>query len=781
MDGRLPRSDLFARGHCVSHDTFELSLEPLQQISEAESPGSRAGRRWWSGGNDPAWRCRWPAGLGDALPGGWYLFELSAEVHKGCIHNMRLYPDYGRNTFLEADGQSLPLYIREGGSGRLSNALVRFVDDVSTLRFDPSVMPCEFTLQPVRVRRIGRAEAFQYLFADAWKGAGTLRQRARMLARVTRDLFLGGAPRMGDQLYHHYMRRRAAESITDYSVWLDFFDSPNELRAEQARRDLQALPRRPVFSIIMPVYNTPEKWLRRCIDSVLEQVYPDWELCIADDASTMPYVARVLEEYARHDSRIRVVHRKDNGHISAASNSALGLATGEYIALLDHDDELHPLALLECAKGFSEHPEWRMLFTDEDKIDEEGVRSDPYFKSDWNPDLFLSQNCVCHLTVYERGLVEDAGGFQVGMEGAQDWDLTLRIVERLRASEIGHVPMALYHWRMIEGSTALAPGEKSYAHFAAMRAVQAHLDRAGDGAKVCELPGYSGYYRVAYKLPSPAPLASLLIPTRDRVDLLKQCIDSVIEKTEYPNYEILILDNGSVEPETLDYFAEIERNPRIRVLHYDHPFNYSAINNFGAAHANGEVIGLLNNDVEVISSSWLGEMVSHACRPDIGVVGAMLYYPNDTIQHAGVFLGFGGVAGHAYVGLPRGYPGDKHRAGLTQSLSAVTAACALVRAEVFHEVGGLDEDFKVAFNDVDFCLRVRERGYRNLWTPFAELYHHESATRGYEDTPSKVARFRSEERKMQDRWGQALLSDPFYNPNLSVTSTPFTLAYPPRS
>jgi GT2 family glycosyltransferase len=272
----------------------------------------------------------------------------------------------------------------------------------------------------------------------------------------------------------------------------------------------------------------------------------------------------------------------------------------------------------------------------------------------------------------------------------------------------------------------------------------------------------------------------LLIPTRDRADLLEQCIDSILEKTTYPNYEIVVIDNGSIEPETLEYFDKATKDRRVRVVRYDRPFNYSAINNFGASHARGEVIGLLNNDVQVIDGDWLREMVSHAWRPEIGVVGAMLYYPNDTIQHAGVILGIGGVAGHSHVGLPRGCPGDKHRAALAQSMSAVTAACAVLRAEVFREVGGLDESLQVAFNDVDLCLRVRERGYRNLWTPFAELYHHESASRGYEDTPEKLVRFRREENLMQERWGRALLREPAYNPNLSVTAAPFSLAYPPR-
>lgn len=765
----------------MTGESFELSLEPLQQIEEVPADCDRSLRRWWTGGNDPAWRCHWPAAPGAALPGGWYVFDLAVEVHKGCIHNVRLYPAYGHGDFIEANGQSLPLYVKEGSSGRLSSALVRFVDDVTALRLDPSVMPCEFTLEPVRARQVGRLEAMQHLWTDAWVNAGAGSEKLRLVARAARDMMAGGPRRMADRLYHRYVQRRPEREATDYQVWLDCFDSPNELRTRQAMRELDELAVRPLVSVVVPVYNTPEKWLRRCLDSVLEQVYPDWELCVADDASTQAHVAKVLAEYSSRDERIKVVTRESNGHISRASNSALALASGQYVALLDHDDELHPLALLECVKAFAAHPEWRMLFTDEDKIDEKGLRSDPYFKSDWNPDLFLSQNCVCHLTVYERALAEEAGGFEAGMEGAQDWDLTLRAVERLQSVQIGHVPRVLYHWRMIEGSTALAPGEKSYAHVAAMRAIQKHLDRLGHAARVCEIPGYSGYYRIEHCLPSPPPLASLMIPTRDRVDLLKLCIGSILEKTDYPNFEILVLDNGSVESETLDYFAEIKRDPRVRVLRYDRPFNYSAINNFGAQHARGDLIGLLNNDVEVITPGWLTEMASHAWRPEIGIVGAMLYYPNDTIQHAGVFLGFGGVAGHAYVGRSRGYPGDKHRGGLAQSISAVTAACAIVRAEVFREVGGLDETLEVAFNDVDLCLRTRERGYRNLWTPFAELYHHESATRGYEDTPEKIRRFKREEKLMKERWGESLLQDPYYNPNLSLTSTPFSLALPPRS
>ena len=759
---------------------IDLSLQPEQQAAEVLTSSGRGKngptRFWRAFGSDPNFSCGWD---GPPLDGGWYVLETDVSVTKGRLHAPAFYPDYGRGYVSEGDCVNLPLSMAQKTSQH-AELVVRFIAPVTALRFDPTVTPAEFSTSVLTLRRLGRKEAMSRMMNAVLDAQPTWAAKARVCGQLFLDICRGGLRRMGDRLYTTYSLRAAAVTFSDYEVWQEFYDVMDEGRLEKARAQLEALEVRPLVSVIVPTYNTPEAWLRRCIESVQEQVYPAWELCIADDASTDGRVSEVVLEYAKHDPRIKFVVREENGHISSASNTALEMATGSYVALLDHDDELHPLALLECVRGFQHNPHWKMLFTDEDKIDVHGVRSDPYFKSDWNPDLFLSQNCVCHLTVYQADLVRDASGFRIGFEGAQDWDLTLRVAEKLKNSEIGHVPQVLYHWRMIEGSTAMAPGEKSYAHLAAMRAIQQHLERADQGATVHEMPGYSGYFRISYPVPKPAPLVSLLIPTRDRVDLLKQCIDSIIERTDYPNYEIVVIDNDSQEPKSMAYFAEAEKDPRVKVVSYALPFNYSAINNFGALSARGEVLGLLNNDIEVISSNWLDEMVGHALRPEIGVVGAMLYYPGDRIQHAGVILGIGGVAGHAYVGMARGWPGDKHRGGLAQSLSAVTAACAVVRRSVFDEVNGLDEKLEVAFNDVDFCLRVRAQGYRNLWTPFAELYHHESASRGYETTPAKIARFKREEKFMKQRWGKALESDPYYNPNLTLTSTPFTLSYPPR-
>lgn len=645
---------------------------------------------------------------------------------------------------------------------------------VTRLRLDPSTQSCCFTLSDVKFKKLSRLSAGLKMAVTLFDRSFGKREKLKLLGRLASGVFGLNMRRLGEWLRQAYNSKRDLA----YSRWIELYENPDAIEKQWREARLDKSDSRLKISILMPVYNTPEKWLRRCIESVIAQSYDNWELCIADDASTRHDVRIVLDEFAKRDSRIKIEFREKNGHISAASNTALRLATGSHVALLDHDDELAVNALHEIAIAINKHPEWKLIYSDEDKIDENGQRFDPYFKPEWNYDLLLSQNCISHLGVFHTELVREVGGFRAGLEGSQDYDLTLRIIENLKPSEIGHIPKILYHWRAIHGSTALGFQQKSYAQLAAQRAVREHLARQKINADVFITE--FGFQKIRYRQQAPEAMVTLIIPTKDRADLLRMSVGSILEKTNYPSFEIIIVNNQSVEEATARYFREIVHDKRVRVLDYDAEFNFSAINNFAARHATGTVLGLVNNDIEVIDGDWLAEMTSHAVRPGVGAVGAKLYYPNDTIQHAGVIVGLGGVAGHSYLGQTSKFLGQASRACLTQNLSAVTAACLLVKKQVYEQVGGLDESLKVAFNDIDFCLRIRKAGYRNVWTPFASLYHHESLSRGYEDTSEKRARFQDEVLFMKNRWAQELDHDPAYNPNLSLTGNAFDLAYPPR-
>lgn len=576
----------------------------------------------------------------------------------------------------------------------------------------------------------------------------------------------------------HPAGQSAGFSRNDYAEWIRRYDTITDDTRAIMRARIDTFSRKPHISVLMPCYNPRPEWVSEAIESVRQQIYPHWELCIADDASSDKAIRPILERYARGDSRIKVAFREHNGHISQASNSALDLATGEWIALLDHDDLLSEHALFWVAEAINKNPDLGLIYSDEDKTDEIGRRFDPYFKCDWNVDLLYSHNMITHLGVYRTDLLRDIGGFRAGLEGAQDYDLALRCIERIEARQIHHIPRVLYHWRMHADSTAQSADAKPYAMLAGERALNRHFKRLKISAEA-EFIGHG--YRVRYALPASPPLVSLIIPTRNGLQLLRQCVESVLRKSTYPNYEILIVDNGSDDPATLQYLEDMQADARVRVLRDERPFNFSALNNAAAKLARGEVLGLFNNDLETLSPDWLSEMVSHAIRPGVGAVGARLWYPNETLQHAGVILGIGGIAGHSHKNLLRHQHGYFCRAALTQSLSAVSAACLVIRKAIYEEVGGLNEtDLQVAFNDVDFCLRVREAGYRNIWTPYAELYHHESATRGFEDTPEKQARFAKEVAYMKQRWGDQLLYDPAYSPNLTLEHEDFSLAWPPR-
>ncbi len=551
-------------------------------------------------------------------------------------------------------------------------------------------------------------------------------------------------------------------------TWKNRID-PELSDPEQCQKEIARWSRRPLISIIMPVYNVEPRWLELAIRSVRRQIYSNWELCIADDCSTRQETQAVLCQL--NDPRCKVKFLENNQGIAGASNAALALAAGEYLAFLDHDDELTPDALYHVAKAINEHdPD--LIYSDEDKLSLEGYHLEPHFKPDYSPDLILSTNYICHLSVYRKTLLDQAGRFRDGFAGSQDHDLVLRALDHTDRAH--HIPRVLYHWRMIPGSTAARYDSKNYAWEAGRRAIEDTLRRRGIAGEAL-LGQHPGTYRVKRMIQG-QPRISIIMPFRDQPDLLRQCLDSILEKTTYPHFELLGVSNNSVQPETfaiMEHYAAADH--RIRFIRHDIPFNYAAINNFAVAQVTGEHLLLLNNDMAVISPDWLEALLEHSQRPEVGAVGAKLYYSDDTVQHGGVIIGVGGIAGHAHRQFQRHNPGYFARLHLIQNLSAVTGACLMVKKSLYEAIGGLDEqNLPVAFNDVDFCLRLRERGYLNVFTPYCELYHHESVTRGYEDTPQKRQRFAREIAYMRKRHAVILQNgDPYYNPNLPLDRDDF--------
>ncbi|MCW2274650.1 glycosyltransferase involved in cell wall biosynthesis [Rhodoblastus acidophilus] len=558
-----------------------------------------------------------------------------------------------------------------------------------------------------------------------------------------------------------------------YRQWCDAHVAMTPERRHDILKSIVGLPRLPLISILMPVYNTEPRMLRAAIESVRTQLYPHWELCIADDCSTNEDTRLVLNEYARLDVRIVVIKRERNGHISEASNSALRQATGEYVALMDHDDELTEDALFYMAKAINETGA-ELLYSDEDKIDTGKVVFDPHFKPAFNYTLLLSYNYICHFVVVKRDLAVKIGGFRTETNGAQDHDFLLRLCEHLDRDKIVHVPHILYHWRAHQASTSLGTDVKSYVVDAAKRALSDHLKATGfpDATVHAE----NGYYRIAWPLPAKLPRVSVVIPTRDCADILSICLVSLLNRTDYDNLEIIIIDNGSVEEATAALFKEASADSRVRVIRYDREFNYSAICNFGVELATGELLLMMNNDIEVRAGNedWLREMVGQVLRPDIGAVGAKLLYPNGKVQHGGVIVGLGGVAGHSHKYANEDDSGYFNRLRVAQELTACTAACLLIRREAFDSVGGFDGiSLPIAFNDVDLCLRMREAGWGIVYAPHATLVHHESYSRGAENTPAKILRAQREVAYMKSRWGDALTQDPAYSPSLTLDREDF--------
>ena len=739
-------------------------LKPLHDIQE-----SRHGHHgtWTSVGDDPQFMCEFP--LID-LHTGWYMITLEIECNN-VFDIAKLYVDMGHGC-IEDESIKIPYQSR-----KICKRLVKFNRKASYIRFDPmsskgQFTVLEFTMSPVTFRYAEKRMLTKLMRWNPSKHEETV--------PATREMLKQQANKSG-QSYHTVLERKYSALFANpmrthnYSMWIEkveVLDTPTENDVIS----IDSKSERPRISVIMPTYNSDVELLNAAIQSVTTQSYSNWQLCISDDGSSSQSTISAIQACMEKDQRISVVFRQESSGIAKNTNSALQLAKGDYCVFLDHDDLLAKHALFEVAKVVTDNPTLKLVYSDEDKIDSTGDRVDPHFKPDWNPDLLLSQNYICHLVALSREVIQRVGGCRIGFEGAQDHDLLLRVMEVVEPDEVHHIHKILYHWRMAEGSTATVASAKSYSTDSGIAAIEDHLNRIGSNAAVAA-GKYSNTYRVRWPLPKKEPKVSIVIPTRDRLDILSQCIGSVLQLTNYSDYEIIIIDNESTEPSTFDYFEQLKALDNIRVLQYGGEFNYSAINNYAVEEATGSVITLMNNDIEVIEKNWLREMVGHALRPEIGCVGAKLLYKNNMIQHAGVILGIGGVAGHGHKYFDVESAGYFSRLHLTQNMSAVTAACLTIEKRLYQQVGGLNEgDLKIAFNDVDFCLRIGRLGLRNIWTPYALLYHHESVSRGHENTQEKQLRFKQEALYMREQWGEILESDPAYNRNLTLVREDFSLA-----
>jgi len=575
----------------------------------------------------------------------------------------------------------------------------------------------------------------------------------------------------------YFQRRADGRLLADYAKWI----GKNEQWDEAAiKEEIKSFKNKPKISIITPVYNVDPKWLDKCVESVKNQFYENWELCLHDDASTKKETLKCLKKWGNSgDSRIKISFGKENLHISRASNEALKLATGEFVALLDNDDELSPDALFENVKILNKHPKADFVFSDEDKIEKDGARSDPFFKPDWSLHWFLTTMYTCHFGVYRKSKIDEIGGFRKGYEGAQDYDLVLRFIEKTDQKNIHHIPKILYHWRKIEGSTAQKSDSKNYAQVAAKKALVDYVRRNNISGSV-EDGIFPGAFRLKRNLEN-HPLVSIIIPTKDKVEFLKPCVLSILEKTDYPNIEIIILDTGSKESVMFEFYDEIRSNEKIRTIDYPiKEFNFAEANTWTAEKAKGEYLLFLNNDTEVVNAEWLSSMMEYAQFENVGAVGPKLLFPNNTVQHMGIAIGLRGGASHAGILFPEwqlmGFP-FLHAKDVARNVSAVTGACLLMRKKLFEKVGGFDKTFKIAFNDTDLCLKLEKLGYEIVYTPYAKLLHYESVTFGrpYENPGRSTELFEKERDIFNEKWGMKNFEDPFYNKNLTLKDESLSL------
>lgn len=713
---------------------------------------------------------------------GWYLFTVTVPNTKVSQGAFRLEL---------SDAKRLrTLHLTKRSSNKLSTVVYLSPADQITLSFLQSVSGASFEIS---LRKISKdLVAVLALALGTWRtGLGAFGHRpSTLLTRNDLSKFMRSSrDRLAEKISMQLWSFKSDLPASDptYAAWFEKYGATTKclpsISGRGSPEGSNSLIRRSkelTIGVVMPVYKPDLVLLAEALESLRLQTYEAWELQICVDGHIDSDLTRVLDAYVSEDPRIAYQVLDANMGISKASNVALGNISSRcsLVAFMDQDDLLEPGAFSEIIKAKVDKPYLRLIYTDEDKIDALGMHSSPHFKTDWNPYLLLSYNYINHLCVMDIQLVRELGGLRSEFDGSQDYDLLLRATAKLHRSELLHIPKVLYHWRMVPGSVALEISSKAWAVDAGRKAVEDALTAMGRDASVVPAPQLPIFSRVHFELAS-TPKVSIVIPSRDNGALLVRCVESVLDKTDYVNFELLIVDNQSVLPYTAQVLETLSSTERVTVIEYDQPFNFSAINNWAINKVNGSVVCLLNDDTEVVDPGWLREMVSLVQFQEVGAVGAKLLYDDGTVQHAGVLLGQGGVAGHYFKFLDANEPGYFGRNQVTHCVSAVTGACLVVRKEVFDEVGGLDEaNLGVAFNDVDLCLRIQERGYWNVFTPYSVLIHHESKSRGLRDAHS--ARHRKETEYMIQRWGDRLERDPFYNPNLTLDGPEFSLSSPPR-
>jgi O-antigen biosynthesis protein len=708
------------------------------------------------------------------------------EVIEGDYFDPRLYIDYG-----DGISEDHAFYLAKTDKDHWQ-ALLPMPCLIKTIRLDPSsrrgvIRPPEISVRPVDLSAFldqllsGEDAAKQSLTETVLAIAKFVKLGCRKILH-SESLFAGYTVSAIAGSASKSLNASAMINHATYLEWIERYDTITQNDISEMEASLSAFKRKPLFSVIMPVYNTNTSLLKQAIDSVLVQTYPYFELCIADDASSDPEIRAVIQKAARRDQRIKYLFRPANGHISECTNSALSLATGDFVVLVDHDDVIPVHTLWTVTFYINMYPDCKVLFSDEDKIDYEGLRQDPYLKGAFDEYLLYGHNMVSHLGVYNRSLIEEVGGFRQGYEGSQDYDLILRCFDRCGAKAIVHIPHVLYHWRMMAGSTSVSADQKGYAILAAQKSIDDHFGRRGLPFRSVDgrFPGIT-----AITMPNSEAQAesrvSIIIPTRDGRSHLVACIDS-IKKHKDPNVELIIVDNGSKDKQTIDYLRQLAKSGTANILSYNREFNFSKINNFAVGHASGELLCFLNDDTEVVSPEWLNRARTLLSIPAIGIVGARLLYADMTLQHFGIHLGLGPhkVAGTPYVGQHTSNPGLASKAILMQQFCSVTGACLFIRREDFMKVGGFEPELAVAYNDVDLCLKLRNTGLQVVCDPDIELIHHESKSRGLDLTPEKRQRLDREGEWMRRKWEKKLDADPFFNPNFDLKGSEYALAFPPR-